>query len=60
LTDALLITSQGFEDPADVGRAYVVGRGVSPERLVAKGYATNPDEVNPSPRHCELVRTDGL
>jgi OOP family OmpA-OmpF porin len=50
------------QDRADAVRAYLIGRGVSPDRLVAKGYGpTRPIADAPVARlrRCELVRTDG-
>jgi outer membrane protein OmpA-like peptidoglycan-associated protein len=50
------------QDRADAVRAYLIGRGVAPGRLVAKGYGpTRPIADGPIAlqRRCELVRTDG-
>jgi outer membrane protein OmpA-like peptidoglycan-associated protein len=49
------------QDRADAVRAYLIGRGVPPERLVAKGYGpTRPiaDAPVAQQRRCDLVRTD--
>ncbi len=50
------------QERADAIRAYLIARGVPPERLVAKGYGpTRPIADGPVAwqRRCELIRTDG-
>lgn len=46
------------QDRADAIRAHLIGRGVSPERLVARGFGTSRPIADGESRRCDLIRTD--